>query len=78
MPRSLCFCYKEIQSNLSDLEAAYARQYPSGRLSNKMCQGLIEGKQNESHRQDLRDFIGQQIMLNNSLSETLHDDFNLI
>jgi len=78
MPRSLCFCYKEIQSNLSDLEAAYARQYPSGRLSNKMCQGLIEGKQNELHRQDLRDFIGQQIMLNNSLSETLHDDFNLI
>jgi len=77
MPRSLFFCHKEIRSNLSDLETAYERKYPSAAFADELCKGLQDGRMRNIHRQDLREFISHQITKNNLLSLTIGDDFNL-
>ena len=77
MPRSLSFCYKEISSNLHDLEMAYGRQYDAGDTARALAQTIKDGEQNNIHLSNLHDFITSFISTNNQLSLTIAKDFNL-
>ena len=77
MPRSLSFCYKEISSNLHDLEMAYGRQYNAGDIARALAQTIKDGEQNNIHMSNLHDFITSFISTNNQLSLTIAKDFNL-
>ena len=77
MPRSLSFCYKEISSNLHDLEMAYGRQYNAGDIARALAQTIKDGEQNNIHLSNLHDFITSFISTNNQLSLTIAKDFNL-
>ncbi len=77
MPRSLSFCYREICTNLSDLETEYGRTHDSGQCARVLLQQLEDGRKKDIHRISLRDFINRFIIHNNNLSLTIASDFNL-
>ena len=77
MPRSLSYCYKEIQSNLCDLETDYEREYDAGILARTIRKKLKDGASRTNFASDLHEFITDFIATNNQLSLTIAEDFNL-
>ena len=77
MPRSLSYCYKEIQANLHDLEIDYGREYDAGILARTIRKKLIDGAARTNFDTNLHEFITNFIASNNQLSLTIAKDFNL-
>ena len=77
MPRSMAFCYREINANLADLSAAYGRAYTSKEMSDDLCNRIDVGRTNKTHAVNLREFISDYIALNNGLSLAIAEDFNM-
>ena len=77
MPRSMAFCYREINVNLADLSAAYGRVYTSKEMSDDLCNRIDVGRTNKTHAVNLREFIAEYIALNNGLSLAIAEDFNM-
>ncbi len=77
MPRSMAFCYREINVNLADLSAAYGRAYISKEMSDDLCNRIDVGRTNKTHAVNLREFISEYIALNNGLSLAIAEDFNM-
>ncbi len=77
MPRSMAFCYREVNANLADLSAAYGRSYTSKKMSDDVCDRIDVGRTNKTHAVNLRGFISEYIALNNRLSLAIAEDFNM-
>ena len=77
MPRSMAFCYREINANLADLSAEYGRAYTSKEMSDDLCNRIDVGRTNKTHAVNLRGFISEYIVLNNGLSLAIAEDFNM-
>ena len=77
MPRSMAFCYREVNANLADLSAAYGRSYTSKKMSDDVCDRIDVGRTNKTHAVNLRGFISECIALNNRLSLAIAEDFNM-
>ena len=77
MPRSMAFCYREVNANLADLAKAYGRDYASKEMSDRLCDRIDVGRENKIHAVNLRGFISEYIALNNRLSLSIAEDFNM-
>ena len=62
MPRSISFCYRELNENLNDLAITYDKSYDSSKLSNKLLSDLNVSSVANVHTVDLRNFISNLII----------------
>ena len=76
MPRSISFCYRELNENLNDLAITYDRSYDSSKLSNKLLSDLNVSSVANVHTVDLRNFISNLIIQINNLNQKISNDFN--
>ena len=77
MPRSMAFCYKEVNANLTDIATAYDKTYPSKEISDDLCRRLSLGRANKMHAINLKEFASEYIALNRHLSLVIAEDFNM-
>ena len=76
MPRSISFCYRELNENLNDLAITYDKSYDSSKLSNKLLSDLNASSVANVHTVDLRNFISNLIIQINNLNQKISNDFN--
>ncbi len=75
MPRSLAFCYEQIQRNLNLIEAEYGVNQPCQQHSDAVCKRMSEGTIDTIFQDGLHEFLGQFIDATGALSHMIETDF---